>query len=256
MMNAPCVHIDWSTDGLQFALRNNNIIVIVDTLRFSSAVVTAIAHGFTIYPVADMQKGRELAASVGAAMAGKPGKAEYSLSPRSFIVQNSPGRTVVLYSPNGATCASRIQSTDIAYIGCFLNARAVAQHVRACVEATGRNVTVLACGEQRAFASGERIIYSKEDSQRVFAVEDYLASGAIISYLDLNKTAEATVCARAFHTTRDQLLELLLNSFSGRYLKDKGLAADVEHAAQIDAYDDVPVILHGRIEKDAAQPVA
>lgn len=246
-MKNPCIHIDWSTDGLQFALKSNDIVIIVDTLRFSSAVVTAVAHGFTVYPVADERKGRELAASVGAVMAGKPGKARYSLSPRSFLDRERAGTVVVLYSPNGAVCASHIQHNDTAYIGCFLNARAVAQHLRACVDTTDRNVTMLACGEQRAFASGERIIYVKEDGQRVFAVEDYLACGAIISFIDMDKTAEATICEATFRATRDHLLELMLGSFSGRYLNDKGLAADVEHAAQINLYDTVPVVCEGRI---------
>lgn len=246
-MNAPCIHIDWSVDGLQFALKGNDIVVIVDALRFSSAVVTAVAQGFTIYPVADEHRGRELALSVGADMAGKPGTARYSLSPRSFLDQERAREAVVLYSPNGATCASHIQHNDTAYIGCFLNARAVAQHVRAVAARTGRNVTVLACGEQRAYASGERIVYIKEDSQRVFAVEDYLACGAIISCLGLEKTAEAIICEAAFTATRDHLLELMLNSFSGRYLRNKGLAADVEYASQIDLYDTVPVVDEGRI---------
>jgi len=246
-MQKPCIHIDWSTDGLQFALKSNDIVIIVDTLRFSSAVVTAVAHGFTVYPVADEREGKELAASVGAVMAGKPGKAKYSLSPRSFLDRERAGTSVVLYSPNGATCASHIQHDDTAYIGCFLNARAVAQKVRACVDRTDRNVTVLACGEQRAFASGERIIYVKEDAQRVFAIEDYLACGAILSSIHMDKTAEATTCEAAFMATRDHLLELMLGSFSGRYLQDRGLAADVEHAAQIDLYDIVPVVYGGRI---------
>lgn len=249
-MKKPCIHIDWSIEGLQFALKNNDIVVIVDTLRFSSAVVTAVANGFTVYPVANERAGEELAASVGAVMAGKPGKARYSLSPLSFFDRERAGTAVVLYSPNGATCAAHIQHKNTAYIGCFLNARAVAQKVCACVNRTGRNVTVLACGEQRAFASGERIIYVKEDAQRVFAIEDYLACGAILSCINIGKTAEATVCETAFEATCDHLLELMLGSFSGRYLYDKGLAADVEHAAKIDLYDVVPVVRNRKIEKD------
>jgi 2-phosphosulfolactate phosphatase len=246
-MKVPCIHIDWSTDGLEFALKGNDIVVIVDALRFSSAVVTAVAHGFTIYPVTDEHKGRALAASVGAVMAGKSGKARYSLSPRSFLNRSRTQTSVVLYSPNGATCASYIQRDGTACIGCFLNARAVAHYVRTYAEKTGRNVTVLACGEQRAYVSGERIVYRQENGQRVFAAEDYLACGAIISASDMEKTAEAIICEAAFTATRDRLLELLLDCFSGQYLKGNGLAADVEYAAQIDRYDTVPVVSEGKI---------
>ncbi len=246
-MKTPCVHIDWSSDGLQFALTRNDLVIIVDTLRFSSAVVTAVAHGYTIYPVADERRGRVLARAVGAVMAGKPGRAKYSLSPRSYLDQGRPHAAVVLYSPNGATCASHIQRNDTACIGCFLNARAVALYAGAWAARRGRNVTVLACGEQRACTSGERIVYIKENSQRVFAVEDYLACGAIIACLSMEKTAEATICEAAFRTTRDQLAELIRHSFSGQYLTERGLGADVQHAVQIDRYDAVPVVYEGKI---------
>ena len=51
--SGPRISIDWAKDGLEYALKKGDIVVIVDTLRFSSAVVTAVAYGFTIYPVPD-----------------------------------------------------------------------------------------------------------------------------------------------------------------------------------------------------------
>ncbi len=249
MTKTPLIHLDWSSEGLQFALKSKDIVVIVDTLRFSSAVVTAIAHGFTIYPVENEEQGRERAASVGAEMAGKPGSARFSLSPLSFLHPQTENRAVVLYSPNGAACASLIHDEHTAFIGCLLNARAVAEQAYACACTTGKNVTVVACGEQRALATGERIIYLKEDAQRVFAIEDYLACGAIISAVTMAKTSEAEVCEAAFRACKDRLFELLLGSFSGRYLQEKELITDVEHAAQLNLYDIVPVVCKGRIEK-------
>lgn len=249
MTNTPLIHVDWSLEGLQFALKNDDVVVIVDTLRFSSAVVTAVAHGFTIYPVENEEKGRERAASLGAEMAGKPGSAKFSLSPLSFLAPQTAHKAVVLYSPNGAACASLIRDDQTAFVGCLLNARAVAEQAHACASRTGNSVTVIACGEQRALASGERIIYIKEDAQRVFAIEDYLGCGAIISAVTMAKTPEAEVCEAAFRACQDRIVELLLGSFSGRYLQEQELIADVEHAAQLNLYDIAPVVRNGRIEK-------
>lgn len=82
MVNTPKVKLDWHVEGLQFALEENDIVVIVDVLRFSSTVTTAIANGFIIYPVSDEEKGVKLAASIGAEMSEHSGIAKYSLSPK------------------------------------------------------------------------------------------------------------------------------------------------------------------------------
>jgi hypothetical protein len=85
MKTFPEVKLDWGIEGIRFALKNENIVVIDDTLRFSSTVVTAIANGFTIYPISDQEKGKVFAASISAEMSGKSGETKFSLSPISFL---------------------------------------------------------------------------------------------------------------------------------------------------------------------------
>jgi 2-phosphosulfolactate phosphatase len=244
----PVIRLDWGVDGVRFALKKNEIVVIVDALRFSTAVTTAVANGFTIYPVADQVKGRALAASLGAEMSGKPGKAKYTISPHSYL-DVPPGsiRKVVLYSPNGATCAALVQDEDSVYIGCFLNARAVGRLLSKVAQKEQCNITVVAAGEQRAIDSGQRIVYDKAAAYPVFAIEDYLASGAIISHTDLPRNAEADLCAMTFNTARDRIEDLLAGSFSGRYLIENDLREDITHAVRHDLFDVVPVVRQGRI---------
>lgn len=244
----PLLQLDWGVDGVRFALKNHDIIVIVDTLRFSTAVTTAVAHGFTIYPVEDQERGKTLAASMGAEMSGKPGKTKYTISPHSYA-RALPGdnHQVVLYSPNGATCAALAGDDDTLYIGCFLNARAVGRLLWETAREEQRGVTVVAAGEQRAVDTGERIVYDKEAAYPVFAIEDYLACGAIISHTGLQKSAEADLCELTYSAAREKIEDLLLGSFSGRYLIENGLGDDITHAVQLDLYDVVPVLHQGRI---------
>lgn len=250
MKNEPIVYLDWGIEGLRYALKNKNIVVIVDTLRFSSAVVTAVAEGFTVYPTSDKKKGTKLAASIGAEMSGKPGEARYSLSPLSYLnASNHDNKKVVLSSPNGAACAELVRENDVAYVGCLLNAEAVAEHVTNIARKTKHHVTMIAAGEQKAIDTGERIVYVKKKARRVFAVEDYLGSGAIISYTMLLKSTEADVCELTFKTSRSKIEGLLLGSFSGKYLVQNNLEHDVKHAAQLNRYDVVPVVRKGKIER-------
>jgi len=244
------VKLDWNIEGLQFALKEKNIIVIVDTLRFSSAVTTAIANGFTIYPVSNEEKGKEFAKSIGAEMSGRSEIAKYSLSPQSFL-KTSDNKKVVLYSPNGARCAELIKGKDIAYIGCLLNAKAVGKQVTKISKKTNRNVTIIAAGEKRGIELGERIEYFKDKKgfQKVFAVEDYLGAGAIISYINLPKTPEAEVCELAFNSSKNKLEKLLLESFSGKYLVQTKRKGDVEWSTQLNYYNVVPIVREGIIDK-------
>lgn len=242
--------MDWGVDGVRYALKNNDIVIIVDALRFSTAVTTAVANGFTIYPVSDREKGEAVAASVGAEMSGRPGQARYTISPASFLeAQPTDNRKVVLFSPNGAACAELVGDGDTVFIGCFLNARAVGRAVSAAAQGMNRNATVIAAGEQRAIDTGERIVYDREASYPVFAIEDYLASGAIIGSIDIDKSAEASLCQFAYESARDQIRELLLGSFSGKYLIKNNLGDDILHAVRHDLYDIVPVVHQGRITK-------
>lgn len=246
--DTPHVHLDWAPDGLSHALKHRTIVVIVDVLRFSTAVTTAVAHGFTIYPVSDPQKAAERAAQLGAELAGKSGQAEFSISPSTYLRASASGnKHVVLYSPNGAACSEQIGNNDTAYIGCFLNALAVGQLISAVARAQSKDVTMIAAGEQRAVVTGERITYQPQEAERVFAIEDYLGAGAILGHVDLTKSAEAYVCEQAYQSVAGQLLKLVRDSFSGRYLEQHDLLDDVHHAVKVNTYSVVPVIRSGYI---------
>lgn len=247
-MNKVHIHIDWGIDGLRFALKQKHTVIIVDTLRFSSAVVTAVANGFTLYPTGDPDKAVAMVSYLGAEVAGHSPESRYSLSPRGYLsVPPDANKKVVLVSPNGAACAEIIDAGDTAYIGCLLNARTVGAHVSQEAGGSGQNVTVIAAGEQRAIDTGERIVYERKASQRVFAVEDYLAAGACISFSSLIKTPEAEVCAIAFTAACARLDTLLKESFSGRYLVEHGLSDDITHAAQLNKYTVIPRVHNGEI---------
>ena len=236
---------------MKMALKAGRIVVVADVLRFSSAVTTAVANGFTIYPVADQAAIERRARAIGGNAGGRSGEARFSLSPLCYLnVQLKGNRKIVLWSPNGAACASLVGPRHRAYIGCLLNARALGRHLERLARQRRRGITLIAAGEQQAIDTGERILYDIKTSRRVFAIEDYLGCGAVISNIRLPRSAEARVCELAFRACRSRLRELMLDSFSGRFLQQKGLTADVLWASQMDRYAVIPVILGGRIEAE------
>lgn len=245
----PIVKLDWGTEGIEYAVKNKDIIVIVDTLRFSSTVITAIANGFVLYPISDMEKGRKLALSISTEMSGRTGKSKFSLSPFSFLeAKDEKIKKVVLYSPNGAACSKLGSKAEYAFIGALLNAKTVGEKITELAIKTSSNVSIIAAGEQRSIESGELIEYIKEKAHFVFAVEDYLGCGAIISYTNLPKSPESLVCQAAFKSCRKNLKELLHGSFSGKYRTQTNTSRDVDYCAQLNYYKILPIIKKDRIE--------
>jgi 2-phosphosulfolactate phosphatase len=119
--------------------------------------------------------------------------------------------------------------------------------VAARLAAGGRAVTVLACGE--------RWLTPVEGEELRFAVEDWLGAGAILSYLDLDKSPEARVCEAAYRGVRDRFEETLLGCGSGIELCEKGCEEDVRHSARLDLYGTVPLLAGGRLVHADAGPV-
>ena len=114
-------------DALQ-AARQSNIVVVIDALRMSSTIVTALAGGMrSVVPVSSVDE------CVGEVTAGERGgkKIEglmYDNSPLSFSSGQHIGKQLVLTSTNGTEClrAAGSVSGSIVLVGSLLNAQAVA----------------------------------------------------------------------------------------------------------------------------------
>ena len=235
--------LDWGRRGTRAAAARGDILVIVDTLSFSTAVATAVQYGGSVYPCALTDDPVALAGQIGGeAAVGRrevPARGRFSLSPGTFV-NLAPGTRIVLASPNGATCSRYARDVPYLFVGALVNAAAVGAAVARLLARTGLCVTVIACGE--------RWPEPGEDGELRVALEDYLGAGAILSALPGTLSPEARVCAGAFRAARPELAALLWDCGSGRELREKGFPADVRHAAQLDCYSSVPLMQQGRLE--------
>lgn len=235
-------------DGAARAAARGDIVVIVDVLRFSSAVTRAVEQGAIVYPRAYGEDVETIAAELGAVLAAKSWDDQdrtFSLSPRSYA-NIEFGTRVVLPSPNGATCTLRASAAPRVFAGCLLNASAVA----ACVEREMSGSDV-AC---TVLAAGERWPQPGADGELRFALEDHLGAGAIISAIDLTPSPEALACREAFRSTRDLIQETLLGCASGRELRAHGREQDVLDCARLDDSQAVPLLRNGAYHPSTLHP--
>lgn len=228
--------LGWGRYGAARAAARGDIAVIVDTLRFSTAVAAAARRGVSISPCAAEGDIDRAAAGLGLPRSAidppVPARPD-RLSPRTYE-RVPPSTRLAVLSPNGAACALEGRDAPRVFVGALVNAEAVAVAVQSASHESGRPITVVACGE--------RWQVRHQDGALRMAVEDYLGAGAILSYLAGTKAPEATVCQAAFRSSRDRLDELLWDSASGWELRQKGLGGDVRLASQLNHWAVAPVL--------------
>ena len=189
-------------------------LVVVDVLRFTTAVEAAVGRGVDVEP-RDWRR-------------GQPREGPYSLSPRS-VAEAPPGIRVVLPSPNGSRIsAAAAGGGATVHAACLRNASAVAAEVEG-------SVAVIAAGERWP------------DGGLRPCIEDLLGAGAVLAGIDpaRSRSPEARAAAATFASMAGDLPAVLHESASGRELAEKGLEADVEWAAQLDVSRTVPVLRDG-----------
>ncbi len=231
------VRLEWGHYGARIAAARGDVVIIIDTLSFSTAVVTAVHYGGIVYPCRNEEELDRIAVQMrgiakSVSRQDVPDRGLYSLSSETYF-DLEPETRIALMSPNGAACFHNAQKAPKLYIGSLLNADAIGNVIARILDETDLAVTLNPCGER----------WSKpnEDGSLRFAVEDCLAAGAILSYVTHDKSPEAMLCEAAYNGAQNYLEEIIWECVSGLELRNGGFDNDVSYAAQMNIYDTVVV---------------
>jgi len=218
----------WGPTGA--ALVGAGITIIVDVLRFTSAVEAATRRGAMVFPYRWSDDGaQDFARSVDAELANGLPPDGLSLSPISLLAL-APEDRIVLASPNGATCALlAAQAGSTVLASCLRNAEAVGQ---ALSEHEGP-ITVVACGERWP------------DATLRPALEDLLGAGAVLSTLGGRTSPDARSAIAAWRDAQHRVDETIESCMSGAELQRKGATNDVAYCSQVNVSGVVPVLVNG-----------
>jgi len=201
--------------------------VVLDILRATTSMVTALEHGATaIFPAAEVREALELRARhPDAVLAGErngvrigrevTGSIDFDLgnSPREFTRQAVEGRAIIMTTTNGTRALRACSSAGSVAIASFLNLRATAQYL---LETEWPSLTVVCAG------TGEEA-----------ACEDALAAGALIELLANGQKLEplsdsAQLALQVYLSARTDLAGAMgLGRNGRRLLSDPALRADV-----------------------------
>ena len=210
------LRLEWGPEGIG-ALRDCDVLVVVDVLSFTTSVDLVVGNGGQVRP-----------------SRWKPASGP-TLRPASLV--DATG-LVELPSPNGSNlCALAGQTGAHVLAACLRNAEAVARRAAE----LGDTIGVVPGGERwglDVLDTGPR-----EFGPLRPCVEDHLGAGAVLAALDGPASPEAQLAVTAFRGT--DVAAAVRECGSGRELVENGHAADVDLAVRVNVSKAVPRLVDG-----------
>ena len=210
------------------------VVVVIDVLRATSAICTAIENGVAgIIPVSTVEDARAYLDKGYIAAAEREGKIVegFSLgnSPYSYMDENLKGKTVVLTTTNGTKAIKIAEHKETVVIGSLNNLDALV----AWIVERGENTLLLASGWKDKFN-----------------LEDTVCAGAIIDGVLLSKkfrTNEDSSIAAMFlsKSARDNQFAFLKSSSHRIRLRNLNLNADVKYCLTPNNLSAIPILKDG-----------
>ncbi len=238
----PIVDVLFTTTDLVQA--PESVVVIIDVLRATSTILTALHNGAkAVIPVASVSEAQKTAANLstnpllaGERNAVKPAHFDLGNSPLEFVPDQIFNKEIVLTTTNGTRAVKSLESFAMVAAGAFLNARAVGNYIN-----EKQNDVLLYCA----------------GSDGKFSLEDALCAAQILSYLEnfnLSDAARWTLQgAKSYSLPVEQDSKVVLAAISQSQhalrLKKLGFEQDIAYCAQLNKFDFVPLLKHGKFRK-------
>ena len=217
-------------------------VIVIDALRATTTIVTALANGAkAVIPAATSEDAVRLATNLekdGVVLAGerrivKIEGVALGNSPREMTATAVGGKTIVLATTNGTPALVAAQGGEPVLVGAPANFKALVERARA-VLLEPRDLVVICAGREKDFA-----------------IEDAYTAGRLIKAvkkglrkLALNDAARAALALTDELTSWQEALE---GSEAAHQLADADLGEDVAFAARADRFGVVPVYADRRI---------
>lgn len=226
-MNYPSIRIGLGAGAALAAARRGDVVVVIDALRASSTIVTALAHGLkSVRPVTSVDE------CVGELTAGERGgkqvpQLNLDNSPLVFLDGSHQGKGLVLTTSNGTEClhAAASHPGSVTLVGSLLNAEAVARSALQLAQGRGSDISLICAGRNNEMAS-----------------EDLIAASEIAMSIP-----GAPVLGDIKPVTCSDFYREFLASDSGRNLSKLGKTGDVIFCAVRDRYPLTPIFNNGHI---------
>ncbi len=231
--------VHFAPSGLGPGTFEKRPVLVIDILRATTTIVTALANGAkAVLPASSAEDALRLAQNLQRGDVLLAGEHRSERIP-GFALGNSPlemtpevvaGKTLVYSTTNGTQAILAADDGHPVLIGAAVNFRAAAQAAWRAFEEAGE-LAILCAGRERGFAL--------EDAYAAGRFVEAIVPGQLRRSLEVN---DAVVAARELVKKFGHDWKKAVNaSAHARFLKERGFSRDLGFAIQEDAFDVVPL---------------
>lgn len=218
----------------------DRIVVVIDVLRATSVMVTALNNGCNkIIPVKEIEEAIDIASKdrnkylLGGERGGiKIDKFDFSNSPLDYIEDIVKGKSLIMTTTNGTRAIKNSEEAEKIFIGALINGRVVAEKLAK----LNKDVTFVNAG-----TDGE------------FSMDDFITSGYIINCLrdimknhctltDIAKTSEYV------YINNPSIISFVKDALHYKRMKDLRYNEDLRYCLSKDLINIVPEYKDGEIK--------
>jgi 2-phosphosulfolactate phosphatase len=214
----------------------NCLVVVIDVLRVSSTITTALAAGASkIIPVylPEEARQREETFRPGEVLLCNERKGKklsgFNLgnSPREYNNKKVKGKIVIITTTNVIRTIELVRRANRIIIGCFLNIQVIVKYCRS--------------------YSGEVLLVCAGD-QGTISLEDTVCAGMIMALCECQSQKydihynDSLIAYRLYQEFSHDLFAMMQTSIWGQHLIKMGLTQDLVYCAQENIYHYVPVV--------------
>lgn len=227
----PEIEVCYTPQAYPLFHKDDAIVVVIDVLRATSAIVTAFYNGVTkMIPVASIEEAREYQKNGFMAAAERNGEMiegfELGNSPFGYMNSRIKGKTIAISTTNGTQAIEAAKKSKRVIIGSFLNYDVICEYLIA-----QQQPVILVCAGWK----------------NKFNLEDTLFAGAVVKKL-LESTSFQTNCDSAlasrylYDLAKDDVYEFLSTSSHRNRLAKLDLERDIKYCLTLNQCPVIPVL--------------
>ncbi|MGL4656717.1 MAG: 2-phosphosulfolactate phosphatase family protein [Sarcina sp.] len=227
-----------SADYINQDLLKGKSVVVIDMLRATSVITTALANGAKeVIPTLTVEEAFDIKKSLGedVILAGerqaeKVDGFDLSNSPLEFIPEVVNEKTVVLSTTNGTRALTLSSTGDRVFVASVLNAKATSK---------------------KLLEVGKDVVFINAGTNGNFSTDDFICGGYIISELCKETSCDLTDIAKIskeIYETNSNIREYVKNATHYSVLKSLELEEDIDYCCKKDMFDIVPEFIDGNLK--------
>jgi 2-phosphosulfolactate phosphatase len=230
MAERATVEVCYSPNDYPLYKDDHEIVVVIDVLRATSAIVAGIANGLkSIIPVSTLEEAFKYKNEGYIVAAERGGDIvegfAFGNSPYSFMDPSLKGKSVVLSTTNGTRAINTPENKTV-IIASLVNTDAVSNYLLE----KNKNVLLL--------ASGWRDKFNLEDTICAGAIADYLVKSG-----EFTSNEDSSIAAKYLYQSASQnFFGFLKSSSHRRRLKKLNLNEDIKFCLTPNQFDIIPIL--------------